>query len=206
MYTMRTITKIKIEDIKPYAENPRNMELSLPKVKESISNFGFNQPVLLDKKNIIITGHTRYSAAKELGFTELPCIIVDELTPNEIRAYRIADNKVGQDSSWDVSLLKAELQRLRLDNFPITQTGYSDVELENLEIELDKIKVTTTPELSSIEAPNFSDAMVNLNFTMKPQERLVVMNYLDYHKQINKLNTTAEALVHLAREDDETHG
>ena len=203
---MRTITKIKIEDIKPYAENPRNMELRLPKVKESISNFGFNQPVLLDKKNIIITGHTRYSAAKELGFTELPCIIVDELTPNEIRAYRIADNKVGQDSSWDVSLLKAELQRLRLDNFPITQTGYSDVELENLEIELDKIKVTTTPELSSIEAPNFSDAMVNLNFTMKPQERLVVMNYLDYHKQINKLNTTAEALVHLAREDDETHG
>ena len=203
---MRTITKIKIEDIKPYAENPRNMELSLPKVKESISNFGFNQPVLLDNKNIIITGHTRYSAAKELGFTELPCIIVDELTPNEIRAYRIADNKVGQDSSWDVSLLKAELQRLRLDNFPITQTGYSDVELENLEIELDKIKVTTTPELSSIEAPNFSDAMVNLNFTMKPQERLVVMNYLDYHKQINKLNTTAEALVHLAREDDETHG
>ena len=203
---MRTITKIKIEDIKPYAENPRNMELSLPKVKESISNFGFNQPVLLDKKNIIITGHTRYSAAKELGFTELPCIIVDELTPNEIRAYRIADNKVGQDSSWDVSLLKAELQRLRLDNFPITQTGYSDVELENLEIELDKIKVTTTPELSSIEAPNFSDAMVNLNFTMKPQERLVVMNYLDYHKQINKLNTTAEALVHLAREDDERNG
>ena len=203
---MRTITKIKIEDIKPYAENPRNMELSLPKVKESISNFGFNQPVLLDKKNIIITGHTRYSAAKELGFTELPCIIVDELTPNEIRAYRIADNKVGQASSWDVSFLKAELQRLRLDNFPITQTGYSDVELENLEIELDKIKVTTTPELSSIEAPNFSDAMVNLNFTMKPQERLVVMNYLDYHKQINKLNTTAEALVHLAREDDERNG
>ena len=104
---MRTITKIKIEDIKPYAENPRNMELSLPKVKESISNFGFNQPVLLDKKNIIITGHTRYSPAKELGFTDLPCIIFDELTPNEIRAYRIADNKVGQDSSWDVSLLKA---------------------------------------------------------------------------------------------------
>ena len=203
---MRTITKIKIEDIKPYAENPRNMELSLPKVKESISNFGFNQPVLLDKKNIIITGHTRYSAAKELGFTELPCIVVDELTPNEVRAYRIADNKVGQDGSWDVALLKDELKKLRIENFPVTQTGYSDAELQNLEIELDKIKVTTTPELSSIEAPNFSDAMVNLNFTMKPQERLVVMNYLDYHKQINKLNTTAEALVHLAREDDERNG
>ena len=200
---MRTITKIKIEDIKPYAENPRNIELSLPKVKEAISNFGFNQPVLLDRNYIIITGHTRYAAAKELGLTELPCIIVDELNPNQIRAYRIADNKVGQDGTWDVGLLKEELKKLRVENFPVTHTGYSDAELENLEIELDKIKVTTTPELSSIEAPNFSDAMVNLNFTMKPQERLVVMNYLDYHKQTNKLNTTAEALVHLAREDDE---
>jgi len=202
---VRTITKIKTEDIKPYAENPRNMELSLPKVKESISSFGFNQPVLLDREYIIITGHTRYAAAKELGIAELPCIIVDELTPNQIRAYRIADNKVGQDGTWDVGLLKEELKKLRIENFPVTQTGYSDAELENLEIELDKIKVTTTPELSSIEAPNFSDAMVNINFTMKPQERLVVMNYLDYHKQINKLNTTAEALVHLAREDDQTH-
>ena len=200
---MRTITKIKTEDIKPYAENPRNMELSLPKVKESISSFGFNQPILLDREYIIITGHTRYAAAKELGIAELPCIIVDELTSNQIRAYRIADNKVGQDGTWDVGLLKEELKKLRIENFPVTQTGYSDAELENLEIELDKIKVTTTPELSSIEAPNFSDAMVNINFTMKPQERLVVMNYLDYHKQINKLNTTAEALVHLAREDEE---
>ena len=203
---MRTITKIKIEDIKPYAENPRNMELSLPMVKESISNFGFNQPILLDREYIIITGHTRYAAAKELGMTELPCIVCDELTPNQIRAYRIADNKVGQDGSWDVSLLKEELKKLRIDNYPVTQTGYSDAELQNLEIELDKIKVTTTPELSSIEAPNFSDAMVNLNFTMKPQERLVVMNYLDYHKQTNRLNTTAEALVHLARADDESNG
>lgn len=203
---MRTITKIQVKDIKPYAENPRNMELSLPKVKESISNFGFTQPILVDREYIIITGHTRYAAAKELGMTELPCIIVDELNANQIRAYRIADNKVGQDSAWDVALLKDELNKLRIDNFPVTQTGYSDAELENLEIELDKIKVTTAPELSSIEAPHFTDAMVNLNFTMKPQERLVVMNYLDYVKQINKLNTTAEALVYLAREDEKDNG
>jgi len=199
---MRTITKVQVKDIKPYAENPRNMELSLPKVKESISNFGFNQPILLDREYIIITGHTRYAAAKELGMTELPCIVCDELNVNQVRAYRIADNKVGQDSAWDVALLKDELKKLRIDNFPVTQTGYSDAELENLEIELDKIKVTSAPELSSIEAPNFSDAMVNINFTMKPQERLVVMNYLDYQKQINKLNTTAEALVYIAREDE----
>ena len=204
---MRTIENLKLSDIKPYDSNPRNSELSLPKVKDSIKNFGFNQPILVDNNKIIITGHTRYKAAKELGLESIPCITVTELSEEQIRAYRIADNKVGQDSSWDVSLLKAELQRLRLDNFPITQTGYSDVELENLEIELDKITATTTNDnLQTIEAPHFSDAMVNLNFTMKPQERLVVMNYLDYHKQINKLNTTAEALVHIAREDEKDNG
>ena len=200
---MRTITNLKINDIKPYENNPRNSELSLPKVKDSIKNFGFNQPILIDKDNIIITGHTRYKAAQELGLESVPCITVTDLNQQQIKAYRIADNKVGQDSSWDVSLLKQELQKLRLENFPVTQTGYSDVELENLEVELEKIKATsTTDNLKTIEPPNFSDAMVNLNFTMKPQERLVVMNYLDYHKQINKLNTTAEALVHLAREDE----
>ena len=203
---MRTITNLKINEIKPYESNPRNSELSLPKVKDSIKNFGFNQPILIDKDNVIITGHTRYKAAKELELDNVPCIIVTDLSEQQIKAYRIADNKVGQDSSWDVSLLKEELQKLRLENFPVTQTGYSDVELENLEVELEKIKATTTTEkLQTIEPPNFSDAMVNLNFTMKPQERVVVMNWLDYYKQTNKLNTTAEALVFLAREDDTKH-
>jgi len=203
---MRTITNLKLNEIKPYESNPRNSELSLPKVKDSIKNFGFNQPILVDKDNVIITGHTRYKAAKELELDNVPCIIVTDLSEQQIKAYRIADNKVGQDSSWDVSLLKEELQKLRLENFPVTQTGYSDVELENLEVELEKIKATTTTEkLQTIEPPNFSDAMVNLNFTMKPQERVVVMNWLDYYKQTNKLNTTAEALVFLAREDETKH-
>ena len=203
---MRTITNLKINEIKPYESNPRNSELSLPKVKDSIKNFGFNQPILIDKDNVIITGHTRYKAAKELELDNVPCIIVTDLSEQQIKAYRIADNKGGQDSSWDVSLLKEELQKLRLENFPVTQTGYSDVELENLEVELEKIKATTTTEkLQTIEPPNFSDAMVNLNFTMKPQERVVVMNWLDYYKQTNKLNTTAEALVFLAREDETKH-
>ena len=203
---MRTITNLKINEIKPYESNPRNSELSLPKVKDSIKNFGFNQPILVDKDNVIITGHTRYKAAKELELDNVPCIIVTDLSEQQIKAYRIADNKVGQDSSWDVALLKEELQKLRLENFPVTQTGNSDVELENLEVELEKIKATTTTEkLQTIEPPNFSDAMVNLNFTMKPQERVVVMNWLDYYKQTNKLNTTAEALVFLAREDETKH-
>ena len=162
---------------------------------------------MIDKDKVIITGHTRYKAAQSLELKEVPCIIVEDLSENEIKAYRIADNKVGQDSTWDVALLKEELQKLRIEHFPMTDTGFSDVELENLEMELEKISVATKSEnLSTIEPPNFSDAMVNINFTMKPEERLVVMNYLDYHKQVNKLNTTAEALIYLAREDDIKNG
>ena len=204
---MRTIVNLKLEEVKPYKNNPRKNDLSLPKVKKSIETFGFNQPILIDKDKIIITGHTRYKAAQSLELDQVPCIIVEDLSDNEIKAYRIADNKVGQDSTWDVALLKEELKKLRIEHFPMTDTGFTDVELENLEMELEKISVATKSEhLSTIEPPNFSDAMVNINFTMKPQERLVVMNYLDYHKQINKLNTTAEALVYLAREDEKDNG
>ena len=204
---MRTIINLNLNDIKPYKDNPRKNDLSLPKVKKSIETFGFNQPILIDKEKIIITGHTRYKAAQSLDLKQVPCIMVEDLSENEIKAYRIADNKVGQDSTWDVALLKEELKKLRIEQFPITDTGFSDVELENLEIELDKISVATQSEnLSTIEPPNFSDAMVNLNFTMKPEERLVVMNYLNYQKQINKLNTTAEALVYIAREDEIDNG
>ena len=204
---MRTIINLKLNEIKPYKNNPRKNDLSISKVKQSIKAFGFNQPILIDKDKVVITGHTRLKAAKELKLTEAPCIIVEDLSDNEIKAYRIADNKVGQDSTWDVALLKEELKKLRIESFPMTDTGFSAVELENLEMELEKISVATQSEnLSTIEPPNFSDAMVNINFTMKPEERLVVMNYLDYHKQINKLNTTAEALVHLAREDDIQNG
>ena len=204
---MRTIINLKLEEIKPYKKNPRKNDISVPKVKKSIETFGFNQPILLDTDKIIITGHSRLKAAQELNLKEVPCIIVDDLSENEIKAYRIADKKVGQDSTWDVALLKEELKKLRIEHFPMTDTGFTDVELENLEMELEKISVATQSDnLSTIEPPNFSDAMVNINFTMKPQERLVVMNYLDYHKQINKLNTTAEALVYLAREDEKDNG
>ena len=204
---MRTIINLKLEEIKPYKKNPRKNDISVPKVKKSIETFGFNQPILLDTDKIIITGHSGLKAAQELNLKEVPCIIVDDLSENEIKAYRIADNKVGQDSTWDVALLKEELKKLRIEHFPMTDTGFTDVELENLEMELEKISVATQSDnLSTIEPPNFSDAMVNINFTMKPQERLVVMNYLDYHKQINKLNTTAEALVYLAREDEKDNG
>jgi len=203
---MRTIINLKLNEIKPYKKNPRKNDLSLPKVKKSIEQFGFNQPILVDKDKVIITGHTRYKAAKSLELKEVPCIIVEDLSENQIKAYRIADNKVGQDSTWDVALLKEELQKLRIEQFPMTDTGFSAVELENLEMELEKINVAVQNEnLSSIEPPNFSDAMVNINFTMKPEERLVVMSYLDYHKQTNNLKTTAEALVHLAREDETKH-
>ena len=85
---MRTIINLKLEEIKPYKKNPRKNDISVPKVKKSIETFGFNQPILLDKDKIIITGHSRFKAAKELGLAEVPCIIVEDLSENAIKAYR----------------------------------------------------------------------------------------------------------------------
>lgn len=98
-----------IKELIPYEKNPRKNDNSVDKVAESIRQFGFKVPVVIDKNNIIICGHTRYKAAKKLNLHTIPCIIADDLTEEQIKAYRLADNKVGEDSEWDIDLLAEEL-------------------------------------------------------------------------------------------------
>ena len=90
-----------ISQIHPYENNPRNNEAAIEPVAQSIKRFGFRVPILIDGKGTIIAGHTRYEAAKRLGMDKVPCIRVDDLTDEQIRAYRIADNKVAEASSWN---------------------------------------------------------------------------------------------------------
>ena len=98
------IKNIPLKDIKPYSNNPRKKQ-NITKVVNSIKEFGFQQPIVVDKKNIIIVGHSRYEAGKELGLDKVPVIIAD-LSPVKAKAYRIADNRINQDSEWDFSKLK----------------------------------------------------------------------------------------------------
>ena len=104
----------KVDEIIPYEKNPRINDAAVEAVAKSIKEFGFRVPLVLDKNNVIITGHTRLRSAKMLGMTEVPCIIADNLTPEQVQAYRIADNKTGEIAEWDYALLPMELKDLQI--------------------------------------------------------------------------------------------
>ena len=113
---------ISIHDIKAYENNPRKIpEEAIDKVANSIKEFGFKVPVILDKDNIIVAGHTRILAAKELGIEEIPCIIADDLTDEQIKAFRLADNKLSELSGWNFEKLDIELEGINLD---MTEFGF----------------------------------------------------------------------------------
>ena len=105
---MEIINK-KITELKPYENNPRLNDDAVPYVANSISSFGFKVPIVIDKNNVIITGHTRLKAAKKLGMKEVPCIIADDLTDEQVKAFRLADNKVAELADWNFDLLDDEI-------------------------------------------------------------------------------------------------
>ena len=131
------IVELSINEIKPYEKNPRKNDKSVDKVANSIKEFGFKVPIVIDKDKVIVCGHTRYKASKKLGLSKVPCVIADDLTEEQIKAYRLADNKVGEDSLWDMDLLNGELEDIfELD---MTEFGFSlpDIEEEAVEDEFD---------------------------------------------------------------------
>ena len=99
----------KLKDIKPYEKNPRKNDSAVDAVANSIREFGFKVPVVIDKDGVIVCGHTRYKAAKKLGLEKVPCVVADDLTEEQIKAYRLADNKVSELAEWDIDLLGEEL-------------------------------------------------------------------------------------------------
>ena len=108
---MRIINK-PIDEVIPYDKNPRHNDEAVEAVATSIREYGFKVPIIIDKDNVIVAGHTRVKAAKRLGLTEVPCIIADDLTEEQVRAFRIADNKTTEIAEWDYDLLRVELAAL----------------------------------------------------------------------------------------------
>ena len=126
--------EIKLEDvhnIKPYGRNPRRNQ-AIDKVAESIKDYGFRQPIVVDKQNVIIAGHTRFEAAKKLGLKKVPIHVAKDLSKEKVVAYRIADNRVAMDAQWDFPILKQEIGDLLDMNFDIDLLGFDDKELARL--------------------------------------------------------------------------
>lgn len=141
---MQIIDK-KIGEIKLYEKNPRKNDNAVDAVASSISQFGFKNPIVIDGNNVIICGHTRYKAAQKLGLDVVPCVIADDLTDEQIKAYRLADNKVSELAEWDIDLLGEELDGI----FDIDMSDFgfdlSDDEEEETEVIEDEIPEEVDP-------------------------------------------------------------
>lgn len=147
---MNVIEK-KISEIIPYENNPRNNHEALQYVKASIEAFGFRVPIVIDREGIIVAGHTRYEAALELNYKKIPCIIADDLTPEQIQAFRLVDNKTQELASWNLELLSEELsiiEGINMQEFGFMPSSYQQIEKM---FDKDKEAVKTTDGLDQDE-------------------------------------------------------
>lgn len=119
-----------VEELVPYEKNPRINKDAVGKVAKSIEKFGFKVPIIISEENVIVAGHTRLKAAKQLGIENVPCVVASDLTEAELKAFRIADNKVAEYSEWDETLLEIELRELENIGFDIEEIGFSMEELD----------------------------------------------------------------------------
>ena len=138
-----------LKDIKPYERNPRKNDNAVEYVANSIKEFGFQQPIVIDKNGVIVAGHTRYKASKKLGLEKVPCIIADDLTDEQIKAYRLADNKVSEKSEWDFDLLNNELSEILNINMEMFDFDF------DLSIGLNPEELKENPYTQKINIPQY---------------------------------------------------
>ena len=141
-----------ISNIKPYENNPRKLsEQAIEKVAMSLKEYGFRQPIVVDKDMVIVAGHTRYRASKKLGLKQVPISVIDNLSKEQINAYRIADNRTAEESEWDSELLKMEIKELEVKDFKLDLLGFNEDQLNDILFEekqglTDEDEVPETPE------------------------------------------------------------
>ena len=153
---------IPIDDIKPYKNNPRLNEDAIPYVTDSIREFDFKNPIILDKNNVIVAGHTRLESAKRLDMKEVPVIYADDLTEEQIKAFRLADNKVAEKSMWDYTRLDEELDSILDIDMSMFDFVNDDINWDNVD---DLTEETyDKPEHNMLECPNCHHIDRNIHF------------------------------------------
>lgn len=148
------IVEKKISELKEYENNPRNNDDAVEAVAESIQQFGFKVPIVIDSNGVIIAGHTRRKAAVKLGLDTVPCIIADDLTPEQIQAFRLADNKTAELAEWDFEALEKELAELTAFDVDMSLFGF---DIDNVDINIDAFFEDAEPkekEPKKIQCPH----------------------------------------------------
>lgn len=156
------IEYIPIAEIREYENNPRDNDKAVDAVVRSMRRFGVRSPAIIDKDNVLLAGHTRIKAAIQLGLTEYPCVRADDLTKNQGKAYRLADNRMQEDSLWDTEALATEFAALKQNGFDLTETGFDEFELAGIDMSQADFSTESydgaeadydTPAVESGEAP-----------------------------------------------------
>jgi ParB family chromosome partitioning protein len=161
------LVKRKLKDLKAYENNPRNNTEAKPFVKKSIEKYGYKVPIVIDQHNVIVAGHTRYSAILEIneergGFDELTCIIASDLTEEQVKEFRIVDNQVGQIATWDLTSLKFELETL--PNFDIEDFGsLPELQIEEI-IMQEEAKIETSSDKITIKIAGDTIELTELEY------------------------------------------
>ena len=190
---------IQIEEIIPYSRNPRKNQ-HVDKVATSIKEFGFQQPIVVDKNMVVIVGHTRLLASQKLGLKEVPVLVAD-LSESKAKAYRIADNRLNEDSNWDDELLNLELIDLQKDDYDLDSLGFERNELEKIFNSDDPLFVAPDQSFEEV-APNVEDLMPSqvrmiqlfLNSETEPKFKEMV-SALQKKLDINNLTDTVYKVV-----------
>lgn len=179
-----------VDDLVPYDNNPRNNEDAVGYVAESIKQFGFKQPIVVDKNNVVVCGHTRLEASKLLKLKEVPCIVADDLSKKQIKAYRLADNKVAEMATWDASKLEIELKDLEID-FDMDEFGFEllnsidDEQEEKPNARINTIKGYNLDRYDEKETEGYYQ-MPKLQPIDYVPEDLIGFNYMLTSKEFNK--------------------
>lgn len=179
-----------IAELKEYQNNPRNNDEAVEAVAESIKQFGFKVPIVIDNKNVIVCGHTRLKAAERLGLSSVPCIVADDLTDEQIKAYRLADNKTAELAEWDFDALEKELAELTAFDVDMSAFGFDDLE------EYEHISELLEDESAMSLLNDNEKTTFNITFVFPIEKEEMIKNYI---KDIGKDNLTDEIIMHIEK-------
>ncbi len=198
------IKQVPITDVKPYTANPRIIsESAVASVASSISSFGWQQPIVVDGDNVIIAGHTRFLAAKRLSLDTVPIKVSANLTKDQIKAFRILDNKLNELTAWDDGLLEAEMASIDSGELEAFRHLWAsiDINLPNSDIEFlnDMISDKETNVQDSDVVGSVGD-YVTMSFVMSPIDRDMVLSALRSIQNQEGLENTTQALLKITKE------
>lgn len=140
------IINMPVEALVEYENNPRNNDAAVEPVARSIEQFGFKVPIVVDVNNVIVAGHTRLRAAKFLGLDEVPCVVADDLDEAQVKAFRLADNKVAELATWDLEALNIEMDGIDMDMSEFGFIELSDIDMDDFFEEVENAGSTDEPE------------------------------------------------------------